>query len=358
MKSCKKDMFLATTGRDGFCSHYGDLVAENSPFRTVIIKGSSGSGKGTTIAMAAKEMLERGHSVELIHCASDPASLDGAVCRELGLAILDGTAPHVTEPFYPGAREQVFSVYDCLDPTVLGGRLRELQQLSGRAASLRRRAGRFVAGAAELLEELRAQAERALMRERFQSYLSGLCQRLFPRGRRGPGAYTSHRFACAVTPDGVVDYLPSIMQGCSTRILFIDRYSLSADMALRQLLKRAELAGYPATAFHDPIFPERLDGLLVEELGIAVAAEGPITDRTGAGRGAHLHRFYRAGALEGCANLSKFCRRSALSLLDEASSLMAAARESHMQLEEIYKSAMDYKLLKQKRSDLIKSLFI
>ena len=39
---------------------------------------------------------------EYILCSGDPDSLDALLLPQLGVALVDGTAPHVVEPKYPG----------------------------------------------------------------------------------------------------------------------------------------------------------------------------------------------------------------------------------------------------------------
>ena len=94
MAPIKRDLFLAATCKNGFFSRYGSLTEDSSPYRTTIIKGPSGSGKSTALKAVAAAMLKKGYSVDLIHCASDPASLDGVLCPDTGIAVIDGTAPH------------------------------------------------------------------------------------------------------------------------------------------------------------------------------------------------------------------------------------------------------------------------
>jgi hypothetical protein len=54
-----------------------------------------------------KEMQERGFAVEYHHCSSDNQSLDGLVIPALGIAFMDGTAPHIVDPRHPGAVDEI-----------------------------------------------------------------------------------------------------------------------------------------------------------------------------------------------------------------------------------------------------------
>ena len=51
-------------------------------------------------------MEQAGLETEYILCSGDPDSLDGLVLPQLGVAIVDGTAPHVVEAKYPAVVER------------------------------------------------------------------------------------------------------------------------------------------------------------------------------------------------------------------------------------------------------------
>ena len=46
----------------------------------VAVMGPSGCGKSTLLRRIAAHLEEQGETVELIHCSSDPDSLDGVIC--------------------------------------------------------------------------------------------------------------------------------------------------------------------------------------------------------------------------------------------------------------------------------------
>ena len=47
---------------------------------------------------------------EKLWCSSDPDSLDGVFIPEKHCSVCDGTAPHVVEPVFAGAAEQIVNV--------------------------------------------------------------------------------------------------------------------------------------------------------------------------------------------------------------------------------------------------------
>lgn len=58
----------------------------------------------------AEECEKRGLFNEKLWCSSDPDSLDGVFIPEKHCSVCDGTAPHVVEPVFAGAAEQIVNV--------------------------------------------------------------------------------------------------------------------------------------------------------------------------------------------------------------------------------------------------------
>lgn len=78
IKTNKFDSFLGVSSGSGFYGYFHLL--ENTPdLYLYLIKSGPGCGKSSMMKEIAKITIEKGESVELIHCSSDPDSLDGAI---------------------------------------------------------------------------------------------------------------------------------------------------------------------------------------------------------------------------------------------------------------------------------------
>ena len=100
--------FAAANTGGGFVSYYGELLADLS--RVWYIKGGPGTGKSRLMERIATEGERRGFSVLRYLCSSDPTSLDGVIIPALGFGIVDATAPHSSDPRYPGAGDALIDV--------------------------------------------------------------------------------------------------------------------------------------------------------------------------------------------------------------------------------------------------------
>ena len=80
-----------------------------------ILKGMPGGGKSSMMKEIGKRAYEKGYSVELHHCPSDPNSIDAVVIEELRIGIIDGTPPHPVDPVYPGVSEVIIDLTQYID---------------------------------------------------------------------------------------------------------------------------------------------------------------------------------------------------------------------------------------------------
>jgi len=90
-----RHMFPGGNTSKGFYSFYNYIISQDEAERIFIIKGGPGVGKSTFMRKIGIEMAELGFDVEFMHCSSDNGSLDGVVIPRAGIALIDGTAPHV-----------------------------------------------------------------------------------------------------------------------------------------------------------------------------------------------------------------------------------------------------------------------
>ncbi len=89
-----RHMFPGGNTPQGFFSYYQYILGQEEATRIFVIKGGPGVGKSTFMKKIGFAMLENGYDVEFMHCSSDNNSLDGVVIPSVGVALLDGTAPH------------------------------------------------------------------------------------------------------------------------------------------------------------------------------------------------------------------------------------------------------------------------
>ena len=244
--------FLNANSKDGFVSLLPHFQRE-SPRRLYAVKGGPGCGKSTCIRRLSDRL---GGAEEYFLCSSDPDSLDGAVLP--GIALLDGTAPHVFDPAFPGCDGDYLFLPPLLDGDDLAAQAPALYALKAAAAAHYAQAYRLLKAAALLREDRRERAAVLLTRQPIGRKEALL--REIPKGS-GTGILR-RRFLEGVTPKGYLCLWDTVQDSCRRVIALRDSYGLSASL-LEGLLEGALARGQEVYAGYDPGEPQRLRHLLL-----------------------------------------------------------------------------------------------
>lgn len=105
-----------------------------------ILKGGPGCGKSTFLKRVGDAGRAAGLAVVRLHCAGDPASLDGVYFPEKRSGFFDGTAPHTVDPALFGASGEYLDLGTfCRTEALDTARIRALNADCARSSTSRRR---------------------------------------------------------------------------------------------------------------------------------------------------------------------------------------------------------------------------
>lgn len=132
-----------------------DFVPElTSGLKRYLIKGRPGSGKSTLLRKVVARGTELGYDLEIYQCGLDPKSLDMVICRELGFAIFDSTAPHEYEPAFE--TDEIIDMYSIsIDQSTDDRFKEEIAEISARYREQMKQSNKLLKEA-EMLEHKRA----------------------------------------------------------------------------------------------------------------------------------------------------------------------------------------------------------
>ena len=325
----------------GFYSFYDQIIAPDAT-RILIIKGGPGVGKSSFMGAIAEEMAARGFAVELLHCSSDNDSLDGAAFPEIRVAMIDGTAPHVFDPRNPGCVDEILHLGDYWDEAGITGHKEAILAVNREVGGLFARAYRFLRAAKEIrdawstanAEHLRLGAANILADRLIAAHLNGRPVAEAPgRIRR--------LFASALTPDGPVNYLPTIFGDARELVILSGGPGKGKSTLLAKFAAAAVERGLAMECFHCGFDPARLEHLYLPELELGLVTSND------------YHRYPTEGAarileMDGClapiakAETAEDDRFLFADLLQRAFTCLRKAKETHDAMEGYYVPHMDF----------------
>jgi len=334
--------FLGANSPRGFYSLYEQLIRIEDASAVYILKGGAGCGKSTLMKQVGKAAEEAGLDVEYILCSGDPSSLDAIVLPAVGVAVVDGTAPHVVEPKYPGVVERYVNLGDCYDTAALAPLRAEIMGCMTGYKDCYQRAYRCLDAASQIVADVRATLLTPALEEKMQKRATGILSREVHRQKGAMPGRVTQRFLSAITHADRIVLFETARAQCSKIYELSDSYGLSHPM-LNHLLSEITRAGYDVVACPSPMAPDRLEHLLVPQLSLAFLTSTSAIPYPG-----HPYRRIRVDAMVGTDTLRRsrprlrFAKKVSASLVDEAVSSLAQAKAMHDELEALYNPHVDF----------------
>lgn len=348
-------VFPGSNTPQGFYSYYRYVLEQDRASRIFVLKGGPGVGKSTLIKRIGSAMSERGLAVEYHHCSSDNDSLDGVVVPQAGIALMDGTAPHVVDPVTPGAIDEIVNLGEYWDERGIRSHRLAIQVLNEQIADRFQQAYRYLAAARSVYDDIEAVHRAALDFGALNQMAAALVDELLDGSWAAPRPGRVRRlFGSAITPGGAINYLESIIGPAQRKVVVQGRPGTGKATLLAKLAAQAVERGYAVEHFHCPFDPEKVQHLVIAELDTAVTTSvephlwaGPadvIVDTDDA---------LDAGALKKHAARLEQGHEAYQRLFDQAIAALKEANELHDQLETYYIPYMDFGRIDQLAQRLI-----
>lgn len=339
--------FLGANSPSGFYSLYSELIRPEDARAIYILKGGPGCGKSTLMRQVGQSMEEGGLACEYILCSGDPDSLDALILPEQKVALVDGTAPHVVEPKYPGVVERYVNLGTCYDTQALAQERENIQRTMLGYKDCYKRAYRCLKAAGEIFPDLRATLLTDSLKEKLAKRAKGILSRELRKKKGAEPGQVKQRFLGAVTHKGSMCLFDTALVQCPRIYELVDHYGLAHDLLLH-LLAGATAGGYDVVACPDPMEPDRLAHLLVPEMGLAFLTSTPQLPFPGT-----PYRRIRLNAAADQEILRRnrprlhFIQKVSRALLEEGIESLSQAKAIHDQLEAFYNPHVDFALVEE-----------
>ncbi len=314
----------------GFYSYFDYILPSKNAAKIYCIKGGPGTGKSSFMRKIAAAMDKRGYDTELVHCSSDDHSLDGVVIKKVNVALMDGTSPHVMDPKYPGAVDTVLHLGDFWEEAGIRAHRQEIMRLGDEISGLYQRAYRYLGAARKLYDDIAAINQVIYSPYARDSFIESVVFHEFAELPLSPKQGNKRKlFASGITPNGMVNYLDTLIPGKKTYVL----KGYAGDV-LTQLADYAIKRGMDAELYFCPMDPENTcEHLLIPTLGLAFTTSNAYHSYQD---GEVVEFEPAAGVSDAVLDVLKYDGEAMRTLLDRTVSTIRQAKALHDELEACY----------------------
>jgi len=357
-----RHMFAGGNTSKGFFSYFNYILNLKDAKKYYILKGGPGTGKSTFMKYIGSEAAKKGYDVEYFHCSSDSNSLDGVSIPGLKIAMVDGTAPHVIDPVYPGAVEKIINLGEFWDTGVLAEHKDKFFLWKNEIKFNFARAYRYLRTAAVLYEDIKEINIRYTDYRKAKELTCALIEDLFSgsdRIRDIPGKEGSERrlFASAITPEGLVHHLDSIL---NTKRIYglVGEKGMGTDIVLEKVKEEAINRGYDVECFYCALLPHELEHLIIPELDISLTTINKYhKTELNIQRHFYFDEFVDKAKRETYANALNENGEQIDRLIKRAVDSIIEAKKFHFEMEKYYAPAMDFDRLMAVKEDIKNNIF-
>lgn len=337
-------LFAAANTSGGFVSLFDNAFCRDGVSKIYILKGGPGCGKSTLMKNYAKSAKEKGLTPIYYHCSSDPDSLDGVTVKETGISILDGTAPHVFDPVYPGVRDFYVDLSPAWDKAVLEKNKDKIISLVNRKSACYKTAYRLLNAAGRVADEMYETAKAFADHEKIKSFVRRFAHK-YIKNKDAKQGRISEIIVDAVSAKGMVRYFTP--EKFATTLFFIKDTKMTAGFLLEEFVDAVKKSGASAVIALSPENPEKAVAVYLPESKVCISlydenmAEAFEKDGKNV-KIINASRFIKAEACKECRQKYRFAEKCYETLRSAALSELSGAGAFHSELEKIYISATDY----------------
>jgi len=344
--------FLGSNTKRGFVPLFDKLKDPEKGHRFYILKGGPGSGKSTLMRRIAETLKKQNHFIEYMPCASDPESLDAIYDHDAGVVIVDGTAPHILDPDYPGAYDMIINLGEAWSTAPIKQKRQEIIELNHEISGCHKKATACIKAAASLLDNNRLIAKKYLDHEAVSKFLADMEKKL----EGAAAGRESHRLLSAVTVGKTLFFADTIASLCPEVYSIEDEWGGLSETVLAKIREFAIGRNLALiTCYCSISTPDKIDHILFPSIGLAISTANTYhkVDTENTIKAEDLMKAIKSYDLESMKKHAGLAKE----LINLAGEHVAKAKALHDKLEKYYISAMDYNKVEEIYQRLIADIF-
>lgn len=343
----------------GFFSYYDYIMSQEKAVKIFCMKGGPGTGKSTFMRKIGEQLLDEGHDVDFLLCSSDPGSLDGIVIKDKNIAIIDGTAPHIVDPKNPGAVDSIINLGEYWDEDGIRSRRDEILITGDNIKRCYENVYKYLRAASEIykgMEELYSLA--AKDEEMYKNTASLVYRELSHRELSQHRGSDSRFFAGAITPEGIVNTVESLIESCDNVYILRIPVGMNGNIFFEGFRENAAARGLDTESYYCPLDPDnKTEHLIIPEISTAIVSSNRYHKVPAVSAAVIDMRLYlKYELLEKHKDTIARGEEKLDELLELAVSCLKDAKASHDILEEMYIPNMNFEKIEEKRLQVMEEI--
>ncbi len=329
----------------GFYSYFSYILPTKRTKKTVILKGGPGCGKSTLMKKVYRILDQNGIYCNLLHCSSDPESLDAICAPELGFIMLDGTAPHIIDPALPGCRDEILPLSMYWDACGIQKHRTEIEIVNSKISTAFASAYDYLRSTQSVQNHIKKVQNFSANKKTNQDFIHDLLTELDANKAHYGTAKIQKAFADAFTPNGYISYIQTYAD-TANEIICIDAQEASA--LLTTLSVYLTHTPQKLLLFYDPMYPDTdiLHIYLPESKTLLTSNKSVCT-----GKKAKIYTVKSTSKEDTHADTDLYNI-----LLSRALSFLKKAKSYHDELEQYYVPYMDFEAMADLPEKIVKTL--
>lgn len=331
------------------------ILSSTEAKRIIYFKGGPGTGKSSAMKKIGKIFQNRGHDVEYFHCSSDNESLDAILIKGINVALIDGTAPHMQDPVYPGAIDETFNLGVCLDEKGLSSKKDEILPVYVDISRMFKRGFSYFKAAAAVHEDWRNFNLEALDKIKLHDLKESLKDKIFKDNKWGIGK-ERHLFCTALTPNGIITFIDDLVTPFKNVYVLQGGPGTGKTEVLSFLKDEALRRGLFVEVLHDVINPNRIEHIFIPDLDLAVVTSNEVNRKSFQGEHILMTDLLNKDYLDKYKAEIQKDESNFYNFLHEGLQCITKCKKTHDILEKYYVSNIDFKTIDVMVDELIQRL--
>ena len=259
------------------------------------------------------------------------------------------------DPKNPGAVDEILNLGEYWSEQELVKDKHDIINLNKQIKMRFSSAYRYLASAKEIQDDMEAIIGEGVNKERLNKLKAALRYEFVDGANSiSKSGNTRHLFDSAITPDGLVDYIESIIQSSYICYCLKEGVGTASTDILSFLASEYNMKGYDVELYHQPLNPERLQTLVVEGFKIAVTVNPKM--EAYAYKTVDLNAIIDKSKYEDKAELLSKDREVYEKLLEEGINRIKTAKLLHDDMEKNYAGRMDFDAVTELRKRTVERI--